>query len=57
MAHENDGLSDLFLEGEKFVLKLGADEGIERGERLIHQQDIGIGRKGAGEADALLHAA
>ena len=30
---------------------------VERGERLVHQQDLGIGHQGAREADALAHAA
>ena len=30
---------------------------IERGERLVHQQDLGIGGERAREVDALLHAA
>ena len=31
--------------------------GVERGERLVHQQHFGIGRQRAREIDALLHAA
>ena len=34
-----------------------ADQRIERAEGLVHQQDVGIGRERAGEADALLHPA
>ena len=30
---------------------------VERGERLVHQQDVGLGRERARELDALAHAA
>ena len=42
---------------EQLVLQAGADQRVERRERLVHQQDLGVGGEGAGEADALLHAA
>ena len=38
-------------------VKLLARQGVERGERLVHQQHARIGRQRAGERDALLHAA
>ena len=41
----------------QLVLQMLADQRVERGERLVHQQDVGLGRKGARQADALLHAA
>ena len=34
-----------------------AGDGVERAERLVHQQDRGIERQGAGDRDALAHAA
>src|SRR3546814_4033427 len=43
--------SDLLL------LELGAHDGVDRSERLVHQQDVRIGRETAGDADALLLAA
>ena len=45
------------LQLQQFVLQLGADQRVERRERLVHQQDRRFGGKGAGKADALLHAA
>ena len=30
---------------------------VERGERLVHQQDLGLGGERAGDGDALAHAA
>jgi len=41
----------------KFEPQLVADEGVERAERLIEQEDRLTRRQGAGEADALLLAA
>src|SRR4051794_10372828 len=38
------------------AVKLLAGEGVERGERLVHEQDPRIWRERAGECDALLHA-
>ena len=57
MADEQDGLLQLLLQGEQLVLQVGPDQRIERRERLVHQQDVGVGGEGAGEADTLLHAA
>ena len=39
------------------AVELLAGEGVERGERLVHEQDARIRREGAGERDALFHAA
>ena len=57
VADEEDGLFQAGLEFQQFVLQLAADQRIKRREWLVHQQDVGICRKGAGEADPLLHAA
>ena len=42
---------------QEFVLQLFARQRIERAERLVHQQDIGIVGKHAGDRDPLLHSA
>ncbi|GAB4000120.1 hypothetical protein GCM10029992_31040 [Glycomyces albus] len=57
MSDEDDRLVQLALQVEELVLHVLADERVERAERLVHQQDLGVGRQGAGQADALLHAA
>ena len=57
VADKDDRLLDRLLQLQELVLQLGADQGIERRERLIHQEDRCIGGEGAGEPDALLHAA
>ena len=57
MADEDDRALQLGLQVQKFILQPGADQRVQRRERLIHQQDRGLGDKGAGKANALLHAA
>ena len=57
MADEHDRLVQPLLQLEQVVLQLVADQGIQGGERLVHEQDVGVGGEGAGEADPLLHAA
>ena len=54
---EDDGLPELALQIEELVLQAGADQRVEGGERLVHEQDVGVGRERAREADPLLHAA
>src|SRR5260370_21143220 len=54
---ENNGLAEAAGERAEFTLQLGAGNGIERTERLVHQQDGGIGGEGAGDANALALAA
>ncbi len=48
---------ELVLKFQKLVLKARADQRVERREGFVHQKDRRLGREGAGEADALLHAA
>ena len=50
---EHDRLADLLLQAKKFVLEAIAGDGVDRSERLVHQQDRGIGCEGASDADAL----
>ena len=38
-------------------LHLGAGEGVEGAEGLVHEEEVGVGGEGAGEADALALAA
>ncbi len=45
------------LDRQQVVLRLGADDRVERAERLVHQQHLRLGRERAGDADALLLAA
>ena len=57
VGDENGGLAEVLGQLAELVLQLAADQRVERAERLIHQDDFGIGGQRAGEADALLHAA
>jgi hypothetical protein len=57
VTDENDRLLQVFLQQQELVLQLVADQRIERRERLVHEQDVGVGGEGAREAHALLHAA
>src|SRR5712672_2959977 len=41
----------------QFVLEVRPRQGVERPERLIEQEDLGLDRHRAGDTDALLHAA
>jgi hypothetical protein len=57
VGDEDDGFAKAAGEGAEFALKLGAGDGIEGAEGLIHQQDGGISGKGAGDPDTLALAA
>ena len=54
---EDDGALLFLLQAQQLALHLAADDGIQRGESLVHQQDGGVGRQRTGQAHALLHAA
>jgi hypothetical protein len=53
VRHEHDGLAQRLLQAKEFVLQLGAGDGIDGAERLVHQHDRRIGRECARHADAL----
>ena len=57
VADEDDGAFQLGLQAKKLILQAGADQRVKGRKRLIHQEDRRIGGEGAGQADALLHAA
>ena len=42
MGDEHDRLLELFLEPEELVLEPVASDRVDRSERLVHQQDLGI---------------
>ena len=44
-------------QADQFLLHLAARQRVERGERLVHQQDLRLHRERARDRDALLHAA
>ena len=53
VGDEDDGLADLLLQPEKLVLQTGADDRVDRPERLVHEHQRGICSEGAREPDAL----
>jgi hypothetical protein len=57
VGDEDDGLVQLLLEAEQLVLELGPDDGVDRAERLVHQQHRRIGGERTCDTDALLLAA
>ena len=57
MRDENDGFVRGFPDALQIAVKLLAGHGVERGERLIHEQQFRIRRKRPRKGDALLHAA
>ena len=57
MGDEDSGEVDVFLEVEQPAAEFLADLGIERAERLVEEEDLGLGGEGAGEGDALALAA
>ena len=57
MGDKADGLAGPLPQGQKLFVQIIAYDLIQRPERLIHQQDVGIERQGARDAGALLHAA
>src|SRR5258708_5009776 len=54
VRHEHDGLAALAMDARDLRLQRVAGDRIERAERLVHEQDIGIRRERAGDADPLL---
>ena len=43
MGHEHDGPAQLVLQAQEVVVELEARDLVERGERLVHQQQAGLG--------------
>lgn len=57
MRDHERGLVAAADEAENLVLQRAAGEGVERAEGFVHQQKCRFDREGAGDADALFHAA
>ena len=57
MGDEDDGLVQIAPQLQQIVVEPEARDLVERGERLVHQQDIGIGDQRARQRDPHLHAA
>ena len=57
MGDEQHGEMRFVPQRQQLVLHARARERVERGERLVHQQNIRLHRHAARDRDALLHAA
>ena len=57
VRHVERGEAGLFPEGDQFFLHNEPGLRIERGERLVHEEQVRLDRKGPGDAHALAHAA
>ena len=57
VGDHQDGLAGGRVDADHLGLQRVAGDRVERAEGLVHEQDVGIGGKRAGEADALLLAA
>ena len=53
---EDDGLVEILLQPQQLLPQLVAHDGVDRAERLVHQQHVGISHEPTGHADALLLA-
>src|SRR6516164_6743224 len=56
VGHEHDCLSGRLMDMPEFGLQRVTGDRVDRGERLVHQQHLGIGRECPRDADALLFA-
>ena len=54
---EHDRLVEVALQADQLLLQLCAHDRVDRPERLVHQQDVRIGREAPRDADPLLLAA
>ena len=57
VGDEDHRLAHLLVQADDLVLHVATDQRVERGERLVEHQDLGVGRERAGQTDPLLHAA
>ena len=57
VGDEDDGASGLAPDALEFVVQQVASLGVERGEGLVHQENVGFGGESAGDGNALAHAA
>ena len=57
VGHEQHGEVALAPERLELVVEQVAGHGVERAERLVHEQDVGVLGEGPGQGDPLAHAA
>jgi len=57
VGDEHDRLAGLGPDPHELFLHVLAGLGVDRAERLVHEQDLRVGREGPGDPDPLLHPA
>ena len=57
VGDEDHRLADLVVQPDHLVLHVPADQRVERRERLVEEQHVGVAGEGPGQPDPLLHAA
>src|SRR3954470_21546308 len=57
VGHEQDGLTGRLPDPLELVVEDVAGHRVQRAERLVHEQDLGVAREGPGERRALAHSA
>jgi hypothetical protein len=57
MGDEDDGAAALLLHAEEVVVEFLARDLVERGERLVHEEEPWLRGEGARDRDPHLHAA
>src|SRR6202007_1012613 len=57
VGDEDDGASGFAPDALQFIVQQVASLRVKRGERFVHQKDVGFGGEGAGNGNALAHAA
>ena len=57
VAHKHDGFLEGFLQLQQFLLQVLANQRVQGGKGLVHQQNVSVGGKRTRQAHALLHAA
>ena len=53
VCDEDDGFAETPGESAEFALKLGAGDRVERAKGFVHEEDGRVGRKRAGNSNAL----
>src|SRR5699024_4922688 len=54
VGHEDDGLAQVLLESQHFVLEFGPNDRVHRAKWLVHEQDVRVVDQCSRHADALL---
>jgi hypothetical protein len=56
VGHEQGGEPFAFAQGQQLFLETAARDVVQGGEGLVHQEDLGAARQGAGDGDPHAHS-